>query len=176
VDLGIAEISTLGASQELKVEAIGCHEVVLFCRHDHPLAGAKELSAAELDDYPLAAVRLPPRVADVFPGKTWEDRETGDQVPAVEVDDLASCRQIVAQSNTFSAAAPLQIEPWLRSGELVALPFRAPWLRLNYGFIHLSERMLSPAAETYMQLVRDIDKELGRRNCELISEFLPVEV
>lgn len=171
VDLGIAEISTLQDANDLQVEPVGNHRVVFYCRRDHPLARRGRLSKADLDACPVVTVRLPSRVADVFPGKTRLDRETGELIPSIEVDDLATARNIVQRSDAFGAATPVQIEPWLRSGELRALPFDAPWMRLDYGFIHLRNRMLSPAAVVYMQLVRDIDRELGRHNAKLMSRI-----
>lgn len=174
VDLGIAEVSTLNGSHEFVVELLGHHKLILFCLNEHPLAQARKLTKADLGGFPVITVRLPPRVASVFPGSTQQDKETGNAIPAVEVDELMTARHIVARSNAIGVAAPLQIERSLRSGEFVALPFHASWLKLNYGFIHLAGRMLSPASEVYMQIVRDIDQELGRRNDELMREFLPV--
>jgi DNA-binding transcriptional LysR family regulator len=171
VDLGIGEISTLEDARELAVEPVGRHRVILFCRRKHPLAGRNRLSTDDLSHYPTVTPRLPPRATGLFPGKTRPDRDTGDLLPSIEVDDLASARMVVANSDAFGFATPLQIEPWLRSGEFRVMPFDAPWLELNYGFIYLRDRMLSPAAEAYMQLVRRIEQEVRGRNQALMQEL-----
>ncbi len=171
VDLAIGEISTLGDAPELKTEAVGQHRVILFCRRGHPLAGRTRLSAEDLSNYPTVAPRLPPRAVGLFPGRTRLDRITGDLLPSIEVDDLASARLVVSTSHAFSFATPVQIEPWLRSGELEVLAFDAPWLQLNYGFIYLRNRMLSPAAEIYMGWVRRIEEEVRERNGALMTEL-----
>ncbi len=171
VDLGLAEVSTRDATVDLTIEPIGQHDVVFFVRDGHPLAGEKTISAADLDGYPVATVRLPPRAAAVFPGKTREDKITGELVPSVEIDDLMIALQIVARSDAFGLATPLQLQHWLQRGEIKALPFRAPWMKLDYGFISLRDRMLSPAAKLYMKLVREIEKDLGRRNTALLHEI-----
>lgn len=44
-------------------------------------------------------------------------------------------------------------------------------MKLDYGFISLRDRMLSPAAKLYMKLVREIEKDLGRRNTALLHEI-----
>jgi DNA-binding transcriptional LysR family regulator len=173
VDLGIAEISTLEQRDDLEIEPVGRHRLVLFCRSGHPLAGRTPISKDDLADYPTVAVRLPPRVAGLFPGRTLRDRKTGELLPSVEVDDLASARIVIANSNAFGVAAPLQIEPWLRSGDLVALPFDAHWLQLNYGFIYLRNRMLSPATLLFMQIIRRIEQTLHLRNETLVAELAP---
>ena len=169
VDLGVAEISELKTIKGLRAELVGQHEVVLFCRRGHPLQGRDELAKPDLDAFPVAAVRIPRRGVGLFPGKCQQDADTGDLIPTVEVDDLATARAVVQVSNAFGVAAPVQIEPWLRSGELIVLAYRKPWLRLEYGFIYLEGRMLPPAAEVFMALVREIEVEVTARNRELLD-------
>jgi DNA-binding transcriptional LysR family regulator len=106
------------------------------------------------------------------PGKGFRDADLGDQAPHIEVDELASARTIVLESDALSTATAVQLEPWLRSGHLRVLPFRANWLRLNYGFITLRDRMPSPAAELFMRLVRQIEADVAARNRELTDELL----
>jgi len=171
VDLGMAEISTLSTSSELQVDPVGKHDFVFFSRRGHPLEGKKEVTKADLENHPVASVRLPPRVAPVFPGLTRTDKETGELIPSIEVTDVTSARHIITKSNAFGLATPLQIEPWLQSGELKALPFHAVWMKTNYGFIYLRQRMLSPAASVYMELVKDIEKDIGRRNRALMMQI-----
>jgi DNA-binding transcriptional LysR family regulator len=171
VDLGVAEISTLHTINELQVDPVGNHEFVFFTRHGHPLDGKKALTKADLDDYAVVTVRLPPRVATVFPGRTRTDKQSGELIPTIEVDDLTGARHIIATSNAFGMATPLQIEPWPKSGEIKALPFHAPWMRFDYGFIYLRQRMLSPAAALYMELVKRIEKDVARRNRSLMRQI-----
>ncbi|MEA3302896.1 MAG: LysR family transcriptional regulator [Pseudomonadota bacterium] len=173
VDLGILETSVLENIGELLVEPLSGLEAVLFCRRGHPLLDRKKVSKSDLDNYPLAMLRIPPRLASRFPGKSSIDAITGDLVPSIEVDELATARAVVRASNAFSVMTPLQIEPWLLSGEFAVLPFRAPWLKLEYGFIRLQKRMISPATELYMQLVREIEQEQAKRNHELMNQLVP---
>jgi len=169
VDLGVAEISELKTTARLRVELVGQHEVVLFCRRGHPLQGRADLAKSDLDAYPVAMARIPRRGMGLFPGKCQPDAATGGLLPTVEVDDLATARAVVQGSDAFGAATPVQIEPWLRGGELAVLAYRQPWLRLEYGFIHLEDRMLSTAAEAFMALVREIEVEVAARNRELMD-------
>ncbi len=41
----------------------------------------------------------------------------------------------------------------------------------RHGFIYLRQRMLSPATELFMQLVREIEKEQAQRNRELMRQL-----
>ncbi len=92
-------------------------------------------------------------------------------IPQVEVYEFTTARALILVSDAFGIAAPLQIEPWLRSGELVVLPYRPSWLKLDYGFIHLRNRTLAPAARRFMAIVREIEAELDVRNRRLIRQI-----
>ncbi len=173
VDLGIAEISVSQDIEDLQVELVGEHALILFCRRGHPLLGRKKVSKAALDQYPLTLIRIPPRIAKRFPGKGKIDPDTGDMIPSLEVDELSTARAAILESDAFGTMTPLQIEPWLRSGEFEILPYKAPWLRLEYGFIYLRQRLLTPATQAYMQLVRDIEKEKIKHNRALMKQWFP---
>jgi DNA-binding transcriptional LysR family regulator len=173
VDLGVAEISTLNTDRDLQIEAIGAHALVFYCRRGHPLLAGATVSKADLDAFPLVSIRVPPRGASLMPGKADLDADTGDLIPHVEVDELTTARSLILGSDAFGAAAPVQIEPWLRSGDLAVLPFRPPWLKLDYGFISLRNRLPTPAAVRFMEVVREIEADLSSRNRHLMDELLP---
>jgi DNA-binding transcriptional LysR family regulator len=173
VDLGMAEISTIASVESFQVESVGQHELLLYCRRGHPLMGRRTVTDEDLNAFPQALIRVPPRGVGLLPGRSELDGKTGDLVPHVEVDDLNTARSIVLASDAFSAATAVQIEPWLRGGELGVLAYRAPWLRLHYGFVYLRGRMLSPAAELFMQIVRGIEADLTLRNGALMDALLP---
>jgi DNA-binding transcriptional LysR family regulator len=172
VDLGICELNVIDSSDtRLSVEALPQHGVVMYCRKGHPLLKKRKLSKADLNKYPLAVPIAPPRVAKELPGKSSIDKNTGFLVPSIELDDLEMACRVVAGSNAISWNTPLQLETWLKKGTIEALPYRRQWMKLMYGFVYLRQRMLSPAAELYMQLVRDIEKDLYSRNQALMKQL-----
>jgi len=173
VDIGFAGINLINENKQLRVVPVGQQEFTCFCRSGHPLFERESLSKSDLDAYPVVTVRLPPSMATVFPGKSHLDKESGDLIPSIQAGDQATARVIVAGSDTFSVATPVQIEPWLRSGEFRVLDFREPWMKFDYGFIYRQDRMLAPAAEAFMQHVREIEMEVTRRNQCLIDELFP---
>ncbi len=173
VDLGMGEISVVEPDDRLQVELVGDHDVVLFVRKGHPLCGRKKVSASDIDIYNLALLKLPERLATMFPGKGRIDPYNGIKTPSIEVDDLMTARIIVMQSDAVSAATPVQIEPWLKSGELEVLPYHKPWLKTHYGFITRKDRLLSPAAKVFMNNVRRIELKLASRNRELMQKIFP---
>jgi DNA-binding transcriptional LysR family regulator len=170
VDVGFGEIAHLTDAPGLRVEPVGRHEVLFFCRAGHPLLDRDAISVEDLDAYPFAGIPIPSRMAHLFPRNGRIDEASGDIFPPIVLEDLSAARTVVARSDAFGAASPLLIEPWLRSGELAALPFRASWLRLDYGFIYLESRSLSPAAEAFCAAVRGIEREIEERNRTLAAE------
>jgi DNA-binding transcriptional LysR family regulator len=173
VDLGTVEISTLHEHAALNVAPVSQAPLVFFCRAGHPLLARRSLSKPDLDGFPIASTRVPRRALGLLPGEFQVDTESGDLIPAIEVDELLSARAVVLSSDALSYAAPIQIESAVRQGELCVLPYWRPGMTLNYGFIWIRDRLLSPSAEMFMEIVRDIEADRSRRNLELFREFCP---
>lgn len=173
VDLGIAEISMLRDNEALSVEPAGQHPIVFYCRAGHPLLAGGSLKKSDLDPFPIALVRMPRRALGLLTGEFQVDPDSGDLIPAIEVEELLSARAVVLASDALSVATPIQIESAVRQGELCVLPFWQPGMSLDYGFIWTRNRLLSPAAERFMEIVREIEVDRARRNLELLEEFCP---
>ena len=172
VDLGIAEISAFKDHDKLGIESLGQHELFFYCRSGHPLLERRTLTVADLEPYPLALVRIAQRAQGYRPRDHLLDEDTGDLIPHVEVDDLSTARAVVSASDALSVATPLQIESLVLGGQLSVLPFRAPWLSLDYGFIYRRGRTHSPATERYMEIVRELEPGLAARNRALAEQFV----
>ena len=173
VDLGFGELAHLQEASDLQVESVGQHQIVLYCRAGHPvLTRDAPITTEDLDAYPFAGPPVPYRLAHLFPRNVNVDETTGDLFPPIVVEDLRAVCAIVAATDAFGAAVPVAIEPYLRNGEIVAVPFQAPWLCVHYGFIRLASRSISPAAAAFMDLVRAGEHDLERRNQALIEELL----
>lgn len=165
-------IEAAAPDDRLTIEPVSRHEMALYCRKGHPLAGCESLSRDELDQFPLVSIRVPAGLAGRVPGKAEVDPETGHLVPAVEIDDFSTAREILNNSNGIGAAIPLQIESQLLSGEFVLLKFQRPWLMPPHGFIQLKHRALIPAAEVFMENVTRLEKNAGLRNSALVEKYL----
>jgi DNA-binding transcriptional LysR family regulator len=171
VDLGLAELGEAQNNKYLELEEIGKHQFVFFCRPDHPVLKYTKISKAKLDIYPLVLIKLPERLAPFFPGQLFQDKGFDYVIPSVEIQDLTLSRQIVAESDAISAATPLQIQNELKSGTFSVIPFFVPWMTLNYGFMFLRDRVLSPIAKRYMEVVREIEVDVKESNLTLFKNF-----
>ena len=172
-DLGFALTNSAKTDERLSVDPVSQHEMVLFCRKDHPLAGCGRLMQADLDQFPLVTIRAPAELADMIPGRFRIDGRSGLLVPSVEVDNFATVRETVRLSDSISAAVPLQIEAELDAGEFVLLNYQRPWLAPEHGFILLKGRSINPAAEKYMETVRDFEHQAEAVNSRVREKFLP---
>jgi len=171
-DLGLAELSVASKNEYLEVEPIGKHRFVLFCRSGHPILRKKNISRKNLSPYPVVLIKLPIRMGPVFPGKFFAEENSSNMIPSVEIQDLALSRQIVAESDAISAATPFQIQKELAEGVFSIIPLSESWMVLNYGFIYVRDRALSPVAKKYMALLREFEVNVGARNSVLIEQYL----
>jgi DNA-binding transcriptional LysR family regulator len=171
VDLGLAELGEAQKNKYMELEEIGKHQFVFFCRPNHPVLKHKKISKVDLDIYPLVLIKLPERMEPFFPGLSFQDKGFDYVVPSVEIQELTLSRQIVAESDAISVATPLQIQNELQNGSFSVIPFFAPWMTLNYGFIYLRDRVLSPAARQYMEVVREIEEGIKVCNLTLMKNY-----
>jgi len=174
-DLALAEMTVADSDARLVAERIGTHPCVFFCRAGHPLARVRSPTIRQLVAYPWALPTLPPRLFSMLGGMPCAAGrldETGERfVPSIHMQTLSGSKQVVLASDAICGAPPVLIEDDLRAGRLSAIRFAAPWLRLDYGFIYLRDRTLSPAARAFMSEVRKIESELTRRTARIDLGF-----
>jgi DNA-binding transcriptional LysR family regulator len=160
-DIAVAETSEAESDRLLVTKTVGQHDLAFFCRPGHPLATEKNLSTNRIFAYPWASTRAPARITDYFPKNLraagWIDKTNGDFVSAIQVDTTTTAMQVVLESDTLSPSPPILFDREVKSGLLVQLDFQRPWLRLNYGFIYLRERILSPAAKAFITEVEILE-------------------
>lgn len=114
-------------------------------------------------EFPLACTKLPARVAEMFyrlaPAGSI-DPDTGDYLPPIMVDSIALAKAVVLSSDAVALSPLVLIAAEVRSGDLVTLPFRQPWLHTGYGFAYLRDRALSPATQAFMAEIEAVELEL----------------
>ncbi len=178
-ELGIAELSNADQDERFATQAVGDHRGRVFCRRGHPLLQAKELTLPMLLDYPWASTRIPPRIAAAFPRTSVRagrrDEYTGDFVPAVETDVPMQLAQLVQGNDVLAFGAFAMVEADLAAGRLAYLPTPRIDMRARYGFIHLRDRSLSPAAQAYMRAVLDEERACVEREARLERRYAPAQ-
>lgn len=164
-DLGLADISEASTHRDLETELVRETVLRFFCRSGHPLLSHDPLALDDLMEFPWVGPTVPARITVAMPevDKPFGvfDRTKKRFRPRILVDNIWAAKDIVRASNALSATVPALIEQDLKEQSLVLLPIELPWLRLNYGFVARRGRTLSPAAKTFKQLVRMIEKGMA---------------
>jgi DNA-binding transcriptional LysR family regulator len=122
------------------------------------------LTLDELRKFPLVGTALPPQLAALAAkeGKGMRaNLPAGVTAPEIRVDTFPLARRIVMESDAIGGAVPSQIEDSVARGEVVTLPLDLPWLKTGYGIIRLANRTPSPAAESFMQILREVEAKIG---------------
>lgn len=160
IELAVADIGFAAQDERLVLETLPQHQIHLFCRRDHPLAGRATLTLDEVRRYPLVGTALPLRIGALAAKDRRGLRSNlpeGSTSPEVLVDNFSMVLPVVLQSDAIGGAAPSQISGELSRGEVVILPIELPWLRTNYGIIRLANRTPSPAAKAFMRILREVE-------------------
>ncbi len=175
-DLGLAEISEVAGDMRLLTESVGGHRLFFYCRAGHPLLGRRSLTLQQIARFPWVSTRLPGRIAGALAALAGRagaaDPASDTFAPAWEVEVVDTAKRIVAASDAIGGAMLTQIERELEDGTLGVLPFGADWLRLNYGFIYLRDRTVSPAARAFMDECRRADQAITTHEARLKERFL----
>jgi DNA-binding transcriptional LysR family regulator len=160
LELAIADTGLAKQDDRLVVDSLPQHKLSFFCRKGHPLAGLAGLMLDELRKFPLVGTALPPQLAALAAkeGKGMRaNLPAGVTAPEIRVDTFPLARRIVMESDAIGGAVPSQIEDSVARGEVVTLPLDLPWLKTGYGIIRLANRTPSPAAESFMQILREVE-------------------
>ena len=163
IDLAVVELSVAEQDPRLVTQPLPGHAATFFCRSGHPLLAEKAPTLERVFEFPLACTKLPARVAEMFyrlaPAGSI-DPDTGDYLPPIMVDSIALAKAVVLSSDAVALSPLVLIAAEVRSGHLVTLPFRQPWLHTDYGFVYLRDRALSPATQAFMAEIEAVELEL----------------
>src|SRR5690606_39195815 len=92
--------------------------------------------------------------------------------PAVIQESPTVALAALACSDLVIPVTPAIAGPALRSGQVVVLPWRAPWLSVHPGIVRLRNRVPDEAEATFLDLLRDVDCEedqAARALCERLG-------
>jgi DNA-binding transcriptional LysR family regulator len=163
-EIAIAEVSEAREDDRLDCRLLADYPFAFACRPGHPLLASKRITEAEFFSYPmvgtLGPTRISAQIGDSFGRAGRRDPETGFFVPAVVVGNFFAAVQVAQQSDAVAASPVAAMLPAPHAGLLRELPYRAPWMVLQYGIITLRQRTLSVATQAFIAELLAIDVEL----------------
>lgn len=166
-DIAVGDISDLltAGHPDLDIEPLPPREVRFCCRAGHPLAARKRVSLADIFSYPFASMAMTRKVAPLLPNNISKaggiDADTGYFTPKVTVNTLRGALAIVQASDAITFVHPSYVASEIALNKLHLLPVAFDWMQLQYGFMHLKGRSLSPAALAFKTMVQDIEAGIG---------------
>lgn len=162
-DLVVVELSDIDRSEQLLTDPLPRHPVYFFCSVSHPLAGSTRVTLDELSSSALVSPPLPARVADLIGLEQEASRavRTTRSSPSILVDSVPVARQVVMGSAAIGLAALCQIEADLEAGRLAVLPLEVPALETRYGVVQMADRTPSPAAASFVEVLRQVEEEIS---------------
>jgi DNA-binding transcriptional LysR family regulator len=164
VEVVVMEASILVPDPRFQVEPLPRHQGCFFCRSGHALAGRTPRSVEELNEYPFVGVpmlrQVGPRLGGVLSHLTV-DQLTGDMIPQIAITSIAAMREIVKRTDGIGLCVPNQIDDDVRAGRVTILRtlFEPP--STAYGVAWLRGKTLSPAAQTFVEILRTVERELN---------------
>lgn len=163
--LGLLDLRGHEPDPGLEVERLRPQPGVFVVRSGHPLAALHSITLSDILAYPLIFIgRVPHAVQGPMAGAREAARAAGRAHPAfpamiqdsptVAVGLLRHCDAVTAATLPVAGAA-------LRSGEVVPLRWREPWLSLHPGVLRLRGRPLGEAEQGFLDLLRGVDREMA---------------
>lgn len=167
LEFGVAD--TAAAARQparFAIEPVAEYPLHFYTRPGHPLVAGAATSLETILVFPLVTSRIPQRIAVHFVGAQSQlraDRESGDLLPALALDDFSVAKLAVAAGDAVGLAPGPAIEAEVRARKLVTVPYGAPWLHYSFGIFRLRRRALSRASQLFVTQLRQVDSAIQAR-------------
>jgi DNA-binding transcriptional LysR family regulator len=147
----------------LEVERLPQLPGIFVARPGHPLAGRASVTLPEILAFPLITIgQLPREVQAPLATAREAARAAGalhPAFPALVQEGPTAAMSLLACCDAIAPAPVALAMPRLAAAEVVALPFREPWLSVHPGVIRLRGRQQSEEEERFLDLLRAASKE-----------------
>lgn len=163
-EVGVALVTEAEKREDLQIERLRSTPYCAFVGAKHPLARHPAPALEDMIHYPWlapsgAASPLPIRPHGPLPFGTIEP-DSGLVTTRLHLGTMAGIRQVVADGYVIASAPLALIAGDVARGEVVVLDTEYPGADLDYGFITVRGRTLSPGALAFMDHVRAVEAEI----------------
>ena len=147
-------VDSVSDEPDIVINPLPYRPLRFYCRVGHPLARASNVTVQQIGEYALVAPKLPKRAGEFLAGtraigKLAENEQYFE--PQIECQTLDGCLRIVRSCDAIGIAPLAKLERVPEQDGITLVPFRAPWLRTNYGMLSLRNRTLTPAAIAFCE-------------------------
>jgi DNA-binding transcriptional LysR family regulator len=163
VDVGVSNIAGLDREERLAVEPLPPQRIYLACRPGHPLTQEAAPTLRRALQFPLVTTRLRGEQAALALRQgsptTPGDAYGQDYTPRVLVNSIATARLVAQASDLLVPGTAAALADDLAAGRLVRLECSAAAMRTNNGLLYLRRRTLAPAAQVFIQALKQVEAE-----------------
>jgi DNA-binding transcriptional LysR family regulator len=157
IDIAIGEASELAGSPEIVVGRLPRRPGAVICRAGHPLARLAQVEVADMAAFPLAAPRLPRRVAVHLPPVSALGALAADGrsfQPSILCVSWLGIGDVVESSDVLGIMPRVSLAQLRKRRGIVALPFEAAWLCTEQALMWRRDRMAHPALKAFREAAR----------------------
>lgn len=161
--IGLLDLRGFQGEAALEVEALRPQPGLFVVRPGHPLTRLPRVTLADIMAHPFAFIGRAPREVQAPLVKAREAARLAGALhpafPALVHESPTVALSLVARSDVVVAVTTALAARALRLGEVVALPWREPWVCIRPGILRLRGRRLDEAASGFLDLLRDADAD-----------------
>lgn len=173
IELMVADMSDVQASEDFEVLPLRRHPTVAVARAGHPLASQRAPSPRALLDYPLAGAPMPDgiRAQLVRLLKPAQRKARAEALLAITCDSFSVIKAVLMRSDAVAMLSPFMCAEELRDGRLVAMPRIQLDVQARYGIAWLRGRTVSEPARVFRELLLAWDGELAAEEQAMLDRL-----
>ena len=155
LDALVVDARRVQPASDLKIEALGELRAGFVCRADHPLAGQRRVSMAQMLAYPVAGIPLSAEVSRTLL-EQYGPGAHPEQITAIGCDDINALIATVEQSQAIFLGIVAAAREGLQKGRLCELQVEpALGIGARFAYVTLSGRTEAPVMQQLRQLVAE---------------------
>lgn len=155
LDFFIADTRELLSSERLAIDSLPDFRIAFFCRPNHPVLAAGEITPHEMLEYSIGTFKLPDiSIAEFTQALEFEgDPRT---LFAVQCDNMLTLERVAQRSDLIIIGPQLSFREAIERNILVEVELTQPLkLTTHMGVVRMRDRMLAPGAELLISMVFD---------------------
>lgn len=164
--IGLLDLRGVQPDAGLEVERLRPQPAIFVTRPGHPLTRQAGIGLAEILAHPfLFITHVPQEVQGPMAAAREAARAAGaahPAFPALVHESPTVALTLLGQCDAVAAVSVAIAAPALRAGQVVALPWRAPWVSVHPAVLRLRNRPLGEAEQAFLDLLYTADAEAER--------------
>ena len=159
----VGEQALFHGKERFIVEPLQRRSGEYVCRVGHPILERGAVTLQDVLLYPIATTDTSPEMWVRVLGSDLAEFDPvalSDSAWTVHCSNLAAIAELCATSDAIGILTPGMIRRELEAGSLAVIPFEGTRPSADWGIVSRRGRTLSPAAEAFVEVVREVDAEM----------------